>query len=1112
MAFSGSRVADLARQQAGRLRQSTVNLKPWPQHFAGASLLAAAMAGAASAAQPAPFDIREAYAPAAVLQFAEQSGLQVFAPSTLLRGVRVNAVEGVYDPVDALAVMLEGTGLEAVPATGGAIVIRQIAQPGETPPPAAGATGEPSSPAREPPPAAPPPPERIVITGSRLLRHGSAIVQPSYTTSRSELGEQGVFNAADALESLPGFGVSGSSAVGVQSTFGVGQRFVNFFGLGSQRTLTLVNGRRFVSSGTASSVGAASPGQQVDFNLLPLALIERIETVAIGGAPAYGADAVAGTVNIILRNDFEGAAVEARHSQSGHGGLSRHAVRGLWGRAFEQGRSHIVASFEYDANSGMLERDHRRFARRPFLVRSGEDPGWIILEDMVLSGITDGGLPLPPGDTPAGWQTASFPSGFFIFNRAGEPVQFLPDGTLGRYQLGGGGGAQPVFVDGGDGLRIPDYMTLVAPGQRLLASVLARQELTASVSGFVELAAARSEGEEPRELLAINSVLLPEQGGPLRMHIDNPFLHPQAREIIVANGLTEFHLSRNLSDLLDHMPGETRITLGRAVAGLEGHSAWRGHPVRWEVSTNYGRTNNVSRIPVIKEDNFHAAIQAVADPVSGNIVCASPAPPGCVPLNLFGEGRASAEALRFVTGAGYANSINEQAALVANISGELGGPPAGPLGYSFGMEHRRERAAFNPDTHLAEGSPRLPAYSPIRGSFSTSEAFGELLVPLVSSHQNLPLLAEASLEGAVRLMSSSIAGNDMAWTLGGQLRPRLYGSTTPLSLRAVITRSVRAPSITELFLPESPMRGTATDPCDRSNFAAGPNPAIRSANCRLALEQLGAPPPENFSSDIMSFGVTGRIAGNPDLRNERADSWSAGMAWKGEQVRVSADWVNIRLADGIASLTASQLMAACYDSPHFPDEPACTTFTRASGPNAGQIADYQTGYFNVSRLEYSALIVGARMQLDAPEVTGAQTVIFSLDALQVGRYRLQSTSFAAPADLAGTVGTPDTKLSAGVMMQWPRAQAGIRAQWISAGRLNNAAENRDVPGNDVASYVIVHGSLNVDLTSTVRIQFNVDNLFDAPPPYATLLAASPSARRAYDVVGRRFSLGLTAAF
>jgi iron complex outermembrane receptor protein len=163
----------------------------------------------------------------------------------------------------------------------------------------------------------------VVVTGSRIKRAGFETLQPAMVVGADAIADRAIVNVADALKDVPAFGVPGGSPVGGQSALAVGQNFVNFFGLGSQRTLTLVDGRRFVPANTPAVGTGISPGLQVDLNTIPAALIDRVETIAVGGAPVYGADAIAGTVNIIRKRNFEGFDALLHASDTEHGGGER---------------------------------------------------------------------------------------------------------------------------------------------------------------------------------------------------------------------------------------------------------------------------------------------------------------------------------------------------------------------------------------------------------------------------------------------------------------------------------------------------------------------------------------------------------------------------------------------------------------------------------------------------------------------------------------------------------------------------------------------------------------------------------------------------------------------
>jgi outer membrane receptor for ferrienterochelin and colicin len=200
-------------------------------------------------------------------------------------------------------------------------------------------------------------PQDIVVTGSRIARPELETAAPLIASIGSEELETRAFtNVAAALDEVPGFGIPVAES-GDQGTFSVGQNFVNLFGIGSNRTLTLVNGRRFVSSNTAAAVGinaAAGAGLQVDLNVIPVSLIERIDVLAVKGATTYGSDAIAGTVNLILKDDFEGMDVRGQLGITERGDRPTVYASATLGGNFGDGRGNVVFNAEFDKRDGIL--------------------------------------------------------------------------------------------------------------------------------------------------------------------------------------------------------------------------------------------------------------------------------------------------------------------------------------------------------------------------------------------------------------------------------------------------------------------------------------------------------------------------------------------------------------------------------------------------------------------------------------------------------------------------------------------------------------------------------------------------------------------------------------
>ena len=515
---------------------------------AGISLLWAAPA---FAQQRQHFDLPAGDAAQRVRAVATQSGTQVIAPNADLAGVKTRAVRGDYSAAEALRLMLDGTGL-AVNANNGAVVITRAAV--QTP------AADASDPGDEIQVADTPPEQNIIVTGTRIQRTGVDTIQAATVVDNVEIERRAYTNVLQALQDQPGFGAPGNSQLqSSQGNLGIAQSFANFFGLGSQRTLTLVNGRRFVSSNTVSGSGAAtSPGSQVDLNLMPVGLVARVETVAIGGAPVYGSDAIAGTVNVILKDDYDGIQLTGLTSISDRGDAANQTVRGLFGKNFAEGRGNIVFGAEYVRQEGM--KLNGRFPAFLSLVSSGDTnrtngiPALTVIDQRIAL-LTEGGLPFRSGTLPA--DTTYITAGGIPVASGGQPLMFGNGGQLVPYVRGARfiGDSGGLFRNGGDGLNPADHALLLSPNHRYLLNALANFDVTPGINLFFEGSYAHTSGTKLSDLFQFAA---PGVGGPsLNIRADNPFLPQQTREILAANGITgatTFRLNRNLNDSADSRP------------------------------------------------------------------------------------------------------------------------------------------------------------------------------------------------------------------------------------------------------------------------------------------------------------------------------------------------------------------------------------------------------------------------------------------------------------------------------------------------------------------------------------------------------------------------------
>ena len=240
--------------------------------------------------------------------------------------------------------------------------------------------------------------EELVVTGSRIRRAELTSVQPLQVITTENIEKRGYTNVADALNELPSSGVP-VNPIGDQAGFGTGRNFINIFSLGTNRTLTLVNGRRFVGGNPASIFTGAGAGGQVDLNVIPTGLVDRIETIQAGGSAVYGSDAIAGVVNIITKTQYDGVEVDGLFGVSDQGDAETYRGRIIAGKTLFDDRLSVFGSYEYNQTSALAFTDRRVTSRQiAFAVnpqntsQTDNIPGAILITGRRIPEITAGGL------------------------------------------------------------------------------------------------------------------------------------------------------------------------------------------------------------------------------------------------------------------------------------------------------------------------------------------------------------------------------------------------------------------------------------------------------------------------------------------------------------------------------------------------------------------------------------------------------------------------------------------------------------------------------------------------------------------------------------------------
>lgn len=985
------------------------------------------------------------------------------------------------------------------------------------------------------------PAEPIVITGSRIVSPEAASVEPTVTTTARRIEDRAITNVADALNEIPGHRGS-VTPTGDNAAFGQGVNFLSLYGLGSQRTLVLIDGRRAVSSNVPSILGNANPGTQFDLNAIPTILVERVDRVAIGGAPVYGSDAIAGTVNVVLRHRLRGLETRSTRGITEDGDGFRWNWSTAGGMDFAGGRANLTGAVGFDRVDGIVGKDRAFFranlgnATNPCtVVRPGVcsainlvsvlgpagrtpandgrvnpgigfndslsdgNPGTVLIRDLRLPALSTGGV-LSSGAGAYGWQ-------------------FGGDGSLVRYDKGiiygapvPGPLAAAAMASGGDGLALTDYLPISSDLERLNASLSFSYEFSERLSFFADTLFYHGKADELVQLPSFNAPLFGGVSGPLTFRTDNPFLTDQARQQLAALGYgATFQISRAHTDLAD-LSGRSDSKLYRAVAGLRGQLALAGRDFDFEMTANYGRSDFTDAGQTIDQQRFVNAVNVAA--IGGRIVCSAEptvsgfpagqapvADPSCVPLNLFGRGAPSREALDYVLRDTVSRSRLQQFVANANIGGSPFAVFGNPASFNLGYEHREERASFQPDAFLQAGLGRSVAVAPTRGRYDLDEVFGELLLPLITPANGAPVTRVTAF-ARVRHVDNSANGGFTAWAAGGAFAP-----IEDAELRGNFTRSFRSPAIVELYSPRANVNSAVPDLCSPSNIGSGPAPDVRRANCAAFLARYpGATPLIAATATVPALS-----GGNPGLRNERADSFTYGAVLRPRFLpgfTASLDYLDIRIKDPIASLTVAQIAQGCFDNSDFDaSDPAngnafCGLIRRDA--NGQVVADPQNpaltlGYVNGKRIEMSAAQAGLSYAAGGFEIGGD---LFHL------RRRLVDVTGIAPTRSDGIVGDP--RWQGQLRIRYGSTNWGVATQVNYTGRRAVALADRGDAPNDTREFDHFGGFATVDATlfliaAKFRMTLAVTNLFNrvGQKYHGYVIPLSLN-----DQIGRRFAVSV----
>ena len=656
--------------------------------------------------------------------------------------------------------------------------------------------------------------DEILVTGTRVNRSGFLAPTPTTVLDVGEIERTGSSNIATALNQLPAFQPTFNPASRVLGTANVGGTFLDLRGLGTNRTLVLLNGRRIV---------AASSSGLVDINMIPQALVERIDVVTGGASAAWGSDAVSGVVNFVLNERFTGLKGSVQGGISSRGDNAEYKATLAYGTSFAGGRGHITVSGELFTGKGIADQTSRAWAApgwqtiaNPAYTPTNGQPRFLIAANVHQSNRTEGGL---------------------ILSSALAGQQFLPDGSLTAFHKGSIAGSS--YMIGGDGINQGDYNSLIPPFNRQTAMATLRYDFSNAIRFRAEGSFSGSQGT--------NSLTQTFNTTPYTITAQNAFLSDSLRQQMINGGINSFTMGRINTDM-GFIQNENKNRTWRIAVGFDGDL---GGGWTWSAYYQHGKSHTESYLHNnLITANMTKAIDSVL--VNGVATCRVNADantanddPSCVPINLFGYGAPSAAAIDYVTATSSHIHDIRQSVVAADIKGEPFSTWAGPVSIAVGGEYRYEGLTGVGDRLSAASAFLIGNPQSIKGHYNVKEAFGEIVVPLA---QDLPFAQALDLNAAVRLTDYSTSGSVTTWKAGATYRP-----TNGLLLRATRSRDIRAPNIAELFTASTMGYATIIDPRDNASVFV---PVFTGGNEKLKPEK----------ADTFTAGIVVEPTAVPGLR------------------------------------------------------------------------------------------------------------------------------------------------------------------------------------------------------------------------------------------------------
>ncbi|HEY0112546.1 MAG TPA: TonB-dependent receptor [Allosphingosinicella sp.] len=961
--------------------------------------------------------------------------------------------------------------------------------------------------------------DEIVVTGSRIARPNLEQSSPVSVVDAEEIALTQPVSAEEFLRELPGTVPGIGPAVNNGAN---GSATLNLRGLGTNRNLILLNERRIVP---------ATLGAVVDLNIVPVALLERVDVFTGGASSVYGADAIAGVVNFITRRNFAGLDVSGNYGITERGDGASYRADLTMGANFDDNRGNAVFSVSYTNTQPVLQ------GSRPISLVSRAST-------CTAGQVSAGTCEQQTVGAAQGSNTAVPASLFFPLGLAGTPIQV----NGGQFDAATGG-----IVSGLSNYNFNPVNIFQTPLDRWSLFGQARYEVSPAVEVFTEGFFVRS---TVRQEIAPTGTFT----NVFQVPLNNQFLTPATRlqlcglavnstgafpagqtgrvipttvadcPAAIASG-TEINaiIARRFVETGPRVTEYTTNTF-QVVGGLRGALTAN---LDWELSGQYGESRRVNTSTgTALQDRVQQALRG----------CPTGSTSGCVPINIFGgEGTLTPAMLAFV-GVPTSTFINtELGAAQATVSGDLGfsSPFANePIGIAVGLEYRRyaggqfgDLPSSTPGAVLGAGG----AFLTVNGEYNSKEAFAELVVPLVEER---PFFHNLTVEAGARYADNSISGGDWTYKVGGN-----YSPIPEVKFRGVYSRSVRAANLGELFAPRNTvLSNLATDPCQGTRAQVQARGANHIAVCEAQLVAAGLP---TSTLGGVPAPIAGQVnvttQGNTNLDPEVADTLTAGVVLQPRRFlsgfALTFDWYRIKVKEAITAPGVSDILGRCFATA----DPALCTLVQRNPLTGGLSGDPSTtpGVFlfttNQGRLHTEGFDLTASYRRDL----GFGILNLSFNGNHTTKSRFQAFPQGINRECVGRYSVscdpPLPRYSANGRATLSVEDSDISLAWrhISRNNVEPVAPTPQVfggppttggPANVIGAYRQIPASNYFDLafqqqiSDTMRFTFLVQNLLDKDPPDVGNTIGSTSFNSGntyptiYDALGRRYTVGVNLRF